>query len=65
VWNYPKGQQSAKVREWVDIALGLADILEGIRSELEALRKKGRSGAGSEGVDRGDGFSDFVRAFER
>ena len=65
VWSYPRGQQSARVREWVDIALGLADILEGIRSELEALRKNSRSGADSEVVERGDGFSDFVRAFER
>ena len=49
----------------MDTALGMVDILEGIRSELQALRKKVGSGAGSEGVDRSDGFSDFVKAFER
>ncbi|MCL5057381.1 MAG: hypothetical protein M1130_05170 [Actinobacteria bacterium] len=70
VWSYPRGRQSAKVREWVDTALGLAEILEGIRMELQALRNNGGLGVGStgpsgEGTDHVDHFSEFVRAFER
>jgi hypothetical protein len=70
VWDYPRGRQSAKVREWVDTALGLAEILEGIRMELQALRNNGgpevgRTGPDIEGTGHVDHFSEFVRAFER
>ena len=70
VWSYPRGRQSAKVREWVDTALGLAEILEGIRMELQALRNNGGPGVASagpdiEGPDPIDRFGEFVRAFGR
>ena len=70
VWSYPRGRQSAKVREWVDTALGLAEILEGIRVELQALRNNGGPGVGStcsgvESTDHVDHFSEFIRAFDR
>jgi hypothetical protein len=64
VWSYPRGRQSAKVREWVDTALGLAEILEGIRAELRALRNGGMPGAVGESAGRGDDFGEFVRAFD-
>ncbi len=64
VWSCPRGRQSVKVREWVDTALGLADILEGIRAELQALRNSGGPGAGSESAGRCDDFSEFMRAFD-
>lgn len=64
VWSFPKGQQSAKVREWVDTALGLAVILEGIRVELQGLRNSCGPRAGDESAGRSDGFSEFVKAFK-
>lgn len=68
VWKYPKGQQSAKIRELVDMALRLDDELRGIKQELQLIRNGsfGKMEEPGEKTTETSGFdvSDFIQNFE-
>jgi len=38
VWNEPQGKRSARIREWVDLAVGMKSILEDMDRRLEAIQ---------------------------
>lgn len=40
VWSYPPGERARRVRELVDLALGLRGELEALKGELEVVKEK-------------------------
>lgn len=65
MWNYPEGQRSAKVREWVDTALRLTDILDDIRKEIKSLKFGAGPGGSVKKVNSSDGMGEFLMALEK
>ncbi|HHW44994.1 MAG TPA: hypothetical protein GXX25_14535, partial [Desulfotomaculum sp.] len=41
VWLYPPGQRTARIREWIDLALRLEERLARIEEKLDALAAGG------------------------
>lgn len=63
VWQEPQGKRSARIREWVDLAVGIKNVLEDMDQRLEAIESglARRPGAATEKeVD----LESFLSAFD-